>query len=138
MSTVRFEDCPDVVATGVDGEAFDGSRQEVLHQAARFCQAMVDANGAALRDLVDPEAIFTHMSGRRQTRDEFIADVTRGALRYHAIAMERPTVRVEGDVGAVSYTSVLDANAYGAKGVYRMQTSHLFERRDGVWTLIGS
>ena len=49
------------------------------------------------------------------------ADIADGNLRYFTIGMDSPKVEVSGDTASVTYTSVLNANAYGAKGTYRMK-----------------
>lgn len=42
-------------------------------------------------------------------------------------------INVNGDTAIIDYTSVLDANAYGAKGVYRIHGVHKFSKVDGKW-----
>jgi len=36
---------------------------------------MTDADIDTMRELVSEDAVFTHMSGRQQTREEYFADV---------------------------------------------------------------
>lgn len=137
MGPFRFEECPDVEVNGVDFDTFGADERAVLRQTARFCQALVDADALALRGIVDEGALFTHSSGFKQTREEYIADVTGGALRYFSIGISHPRIRAEGDGAVISYTSVLNANAYGARGVYRMNVAHRFERTDDGWLMSG-
>lgn len=122
-----------VEITDFDPAALTAEEQAVLCQQARYCQAMTEADTDTLRELVPEDATFTHMSGRQQTREEYFADIESGALRYFTIGMENPEVEVEGDRAAVTFTSVLNANAYGAQGTYRMHGTHHWELRDGAW-----
>ena len=133
MNAYDFSDFPNVELTGVDLSALDDEQLAVLYQQARYCQAMTDADTDTLREIVSPDAVFTHMSGRQQTREEYFADIESGALRYFTIGIDRPTVEVDGDAASVTYTSVLNANAYGARGTFRMGGTHWFEKRDGAW-----
>jgi len=82
MKAYDFSDFPNVELTGVDLSALDDEQLAVLYQQARYCQAMTDADTDTLREIVSPDAVFTHMSGRRQTREEYFADIESGALRY--------------------------------------------------------
>ena len=109
---------------------------EVLYQHAKYCQAMTDADTDTMRELVSEDMVFTHMSGRQQTREEYFADVEDGSLRYFTIGIDSPVVEVDGDMASITYTSVLNANAYGARGTYRMNGTHWFEKRDGNWISI--
>ena len=133
MNTYDFEDFPNVELTGVDLSTLDAGQLAVLYQQARYCQAMTDADTDTLRQIVSPDTVFTHMSGRQQTREEYFADIESGALRYFNIGIDHPTVEVDGDTASITYTSVLNANAYGARGTFRMSGTHWFEKRDGDW-----
>ena len=61
-----------------------------------------------------------------------------GSLRYFTIGIDSPVVEVDGDVASVTYTSVLNANAYGARGTYRMKGTHWFEKRNGDWISVNA
>lgn len=56
-----------------------------------------------------------------------------GSLNYYNIGIENPKIVVRGSDAMITYTSVLDANAYGAKGVYRMQGVHKFKKIGNKW-----
>ena len=43
---------------------------------------------------------------------------------------------VDGELASINYTSVLNANAYGARGTYRMSGTHWFEKQDESWISI--
>ena len=121
---------------GVDLSAMDAEELAVLYRQAQYCQAMTEADTDTLREIVAPDAVFTHMSGRQQPREEYFADIKRGALRYFTIGIDHPTVEVNGDTASITYTSVLNANAYGARGTFRMHGTHWFEKRDGEWIFV--
>ena len=73
-----------------------------------------------MRELVSEDMTYTHMSGMTQTREEYFADIADGSLRYFTIGMDSPKIEVSGDTASVTYTSVLNANAYGARGTWRI------------------
>lgn len=127
---------PNVDITGIDLSSLTQEELAVLHQAARYCEAMTEADIDTMREIVSEDMVFTHMSGRQQTREEYFADVADGSLRYYTIGMEKPIVQVDGDRATVTYTSVLNANAYGARGTFRMKGTHHYEKRDGAWIAV--
>ena len=69
MKAFDFSDFPNVELIGVDLSALDDEQLAVLYQQVRYCQAMTDADTDTMREIVSPDAVFTHMSGRRQTRE---------------------------------------------------------------------
>lgn len=138
MAEYDFSAFTNVELTGADLSAMSEEETAVLYQQAKYCQAMTDADTGTMGELVSEDMVFTHMSGRQQTRDEYFADVEDGSLRYFTIGIDSPVVEVDGDVASVTYTSVLNANAYGARGTYRMKGTHWFEKRNGDWISVNA
>ena len=53
-----------------------------------------------------------------------------------AFALADPVIEIDGDRATVTYTAILNANAYGARGTFRMKGSHHYENRDGAWIAV--
>ncbi len=122
-----------VEITGINTSELSDEEQAVLYQQARYCQAMTEADTETMREITSPDMIFTHMSGRQQTREEYFADIADGNLQYFTIGIENPVVNINGSYASVSYTSVLNANAYGARGTYRIDGTHWYEKQNENW-----
>ena len=131
-----FEPFSKVHISGTDISSLNEEELAVLYAQARYCQAMTDADIDTMRELVSEDMVFTHMSGMRQTREEYFADVADGSLNYFTIGIADPVIKVDGDKAQITYTSVLNANAYGARGTYRMKGTHHYEKRDGAWIAV--
>ena len=125
-----------VTLKGVDLKALNEDELSALYQAARYCQAMTEADIDTMREIVSEDMKFVHMSGMTQTREEYFADVADGSLTYYTIGMEDPVVAVDGDMATVTYTAALTANAYGARGTFRMKGTHYYQRIDGEWIAV--
>lgn len=115
MARFNFSDFSNVELIHADIGSMSEEQLAVLYQQAKYCQAMTDADTNTLRQLVSESTTFTHMSGRQQTREEYFADIENG------------------DIASVEFTSVLSANAYGAKGTYRMSGTHYWKKQNGEW-----
>lgn len=122
--------------TGADWNALREPERSVLYRQAEYCQAMTEADIEKMREIIAEETMFTHMSGRQQTREEYLADISRGRLRYFTIGIEDPVIEVDGDRASITFTSVLNANAYGARGTFRMHGTHHYEMREGDWIAV--
>ena len=109
-----FGEFPNVNVTGIDLAFLSDEELSVLYAQAKYCQAMTDADIEVMRELVSEDKTFTHMSGLQQTREEYFADVADGSLNYFTIGIADPVIMVDGDMAQLTYTSVLNANAYGA------------------------
>lgn len=133
MESYDFSEFTNVEITGADISDFNEEELAVLYQQARYCQAMTEADTNTMRKMVSEDAIFTHMSGRQQTREEYFADIENGDLQYFTIDIDEPEIEIDGDEASITYTSVLNANAYGARGTYRMGGTHGYKKVDGEW-----
>ncbi len=136
MSRFDFHQFPNIIITGIDADSLSDAEQAILYAQARYCQAMTDADIDTMRRLVAEDKIYTHMSGMRQTREEYFADVANGSLRYFTIGISDPVIKTDGDKGSISYTSVLNARAYGARGTFRIKGTHYYEYRSGEWIAV--
>ncbi len=136
MTDYDFTAFTNVEITGIDSDSLTKEELSVLYQAARYCQAMTEADIETMREIVSEDMVFVHMSGMRQTREEYFADVADGSLTYYTIGMADPVIEIDGDHAIVTYTSILNANAYGARGTFRMKGSHHYENRDGAWIAV--
>ena len=133
MTDFDFSVFDNVEITGINTSELSADEQAVLYQQARYCQAMTEADTETMTEITSPDMIFTHMSGRQQTREEYFADIENGDLQYFTIGIENPVVNINGSYASVSYTSVLNANAYGARGTYRIDGTHWYEKQDENW-----
>ena len=136
MTDDNFTVFTHVEITGIDLHSLTKEELDLLYQAARYCQAMADKDIDTMREIVSEDMVFVHMSGMRQTREEYFADVADGSLTYYTIGMADPVIEIDGDHAIITYTSILNANAYGARGTFRMKGSHHYENRDGVWIAV--
>ena len=131
-----FSVFPNVKISGIDLKKLSEEELSVLYTQARYCQAMTDADIDILREIVSEDMVFTHMSGRRQTREEYFADIADGHLDYYTIGIEKPVLEIAGDQASITFTSVLNASAYGAVGTYRMKGTHHYVRTEGNWIAV--
>ena len=131
-----LEDSTNIEVRGIDIDSLTDEQMEILLLQAQYCQAMTDADTDTMRELVSEDMTYTHMSGKTQTREEYFADIEKGRLNYYTIGIENPVIEVDGDTATIEYTSVLNANAYGARGTFRMSGIHHYVKRDGSWILV--
>lgn len=138
MSVYDFSEFGNVDITGCDVSGLSEIEQAVLFTQARYCQAMTDADIETMREIVSEDRIFTHMSGKTQSREEYFADIEKGRLNYFTIGIENPVIKIDGDTATITFTSVLNASAYGARGTFRMGGTHKYKNRDGVWIAVNN
>ena len=109
--------------------------KSVLEVYNAIMDAMVAKDRAVLEKYYAPDLVFTHMSGKKQTREEFFDDIVNGKLNYYKITTHKADVSVNGDTATVDYRHTLDALAYGARGEWTFNGTMFLRKTDGVWVV---
>lgn len=112
----------------------DSSEEEiVLNRYKEMQQAMCDKDEKVLNEVIKDGTTFTHMSGKTQTKEEYIADIVSRRLDYQSYTIENPKVTIEGNKAILTARVNLTANAYGAQGTYPFNITAYLEKIDGKW-----
>jgi uncharacterized protein (TIGR02246 family) len=99
--------------------------------------AMVAGDTAALDELLDPECVYVHTNGLRETKAEYIEMVRSGQYRYQRVTAAELSIRILGDVAVVLGCTTLDVLLPDGspKRVYG-RSIVLWTRRTGPWRLL--
>ena len=115
-------------------KSFSHSDWEILDRFIEFQNALIDKNEHKLNEIILDDYELVHMSGKRQSKKEFIDEVMDGTLNYFKSEIINPTVLHDGDSSATLIADVtLTAKVYGAQGKWTLNTVAGFEKIDGVW-----
>ena len=107
--------------------------QEVRAGYAAQRRAMVAGDADALGALLADGYTLTHMSGFRQRKAEWLADVRSGEMTYHAIEDVEVSVDLDGDVPVVTARTRTEATIWGSHGTWPLQLRTRFVDVGGSW-----
>ena len=113
--------------------AMTDEEKSVLAVYNAIMDAMVAKDRATLEKYYARDLIFTHMSGKKQTRKEFFDDIVNRKLNYYKLTTHKADVSVNGDTATVDYRHTLDALAYGARGAWTFNGTMFMRKINGVW-----
>ena len=111
------------------------SQKEVLEKFKQFQQAMIDKDSDKLNEIISDNYTLTHMSGKTQTKEEFINEIRDGVLNYYASTIHEPEIIVNGDKSRIVADVDLDAKVYGMKGVWTVKTDLKMIKTDSDWII---
>ena len=106
-----------------------GTAAALLANYDAQCQAMVAGDADALGALLSDDFVLVHMTGYRQTKAEWLADVRSGAMTYHAMEDVDVSVDASSGVAALTARTRTEATIWGAHGTWPLQLQITFERR---------
>jgi ketosteroid isomerase-like protein len=113
-------------------------------EAIRACyreywRCMIAKDGKELRRLMADSYVLVHMTGVRQTREEFLDGLEKGVFQYYSAEHDSIQVTVSRDTAVMTGRSRVSAAVYGGrKNVWRLQGDFTLRKERGVWRFTGS
>ena len=78
-------------------KSFSDVDSEILERFIEFQQALIDKDAEKLDEILTEKYELVHMSGKRQTKQEFISEIMDGTLNYYKSEIIDPTIeKVDG------------------------------------------
>ena len=117
--------------------AQDSATARVLAADNQRFAAMMRADTAALRTRLADDLAYTHTTGARQNKAEFLCTLASGQLRYRSIAPTERTVRFLGAEGAVVVgRSNMQVESGGQVLAFAIRYLAVYRRVAGEWQLV--
>lgn len=115
-------------------KSFSHEDSEILNRFIEFQQALIDKDEDKLNDILTEKYELIHMSGKRQTKEEFISEIMDGTLNYYESEIIDPTILWDDSERPTLVADVtLTAKVYGINGKWTLDTTVDFEKIDGKW-----
>ena len=111
-------------------------QEEVLERFIEFQYAMIEKDLEKLNELLEDNYTLTHMSGKTQTKDEYIGEIMDGTLNYYESIINNPIITIkEKDKALLKADVTLDAKVYGMKGTWTLHSEQTMEKINEKWYL---
>lgn len=100
---------------------------------------MIEKNIEGLKNLMTSDYCLFHMTGVRQTADEFLEGLKNGTFNYYSAVHDEIKVVVDGDSATMIGKSRVVAAVYGGgKGRWRLQGDFTLRKENGNWKFTSS
>ena len=120
----------------VNKENLNQDQEEVLERFIEFQYAMIEKDLEKLNELLKDNYTLRHMSGKTQTKTEYIDEIMDGTLNYYKSIINNPIIMIkEKDKALLKADVTLDAKVYGMKGTWTLHSEQTMEKINGKWYL---
>jgi len=100
---------------------------------------MIEKNIEGLKNLMTSDYCLYHMTGVRQSADEFLKGLDNGTFNYYSAEHDDIVVSVHGDEATMIGKSRVVAAVYGGgKGSWRLQGDFTLRKENGNWKFTSS
>ncbi len=126
-----------VTALPTAAETAAQERTEQVHatQAARF-QAMLNADVAALNNVLADDLVYAHTTGTIDSKSSMIDNIGSGAIDYELIEPSDVRIRLYGDVAVVTGSANMQVSVGDQIHQVFIRFIEVYVARDDLWQLV--
>ena len=114
-------------------QGLSSAKVQVLNVLDRRIAAMLKNDFAALAALLDDALVYTHSSGRVETKAEFIDSLRSGKLKYVSANLDDLRVRIYGSTALVTGHARMTVESGSQQRVLEIRFLDVYLRRNGRW-----
>ena len=104
-----------------------------------YWRRMIAKDAEGLRELMADDYALRHMTGARQSREEFLRGLENGVFNYYSAEHDSIEVTVSGDSAVLTGKSRVLAAVYGGgKHWWKLRGDFTLRKENDRWKLTGS
>lgn len=108
--------------------------QQISSLYERMYTAMIAKAEAVLREVHAEDFVLVHMTGKHQTREQYIRAIMDGTLNYYSAETEDLQISVNGDEATLRGRSRVNAAVFGGgRHTWRLELLFRLRKERGVW-----
>lgn len=109
-------------------------QEEVLKRFIDFQEAMIVKDYDKLDVILNDNYTLTHMSGKTQSKEEYINEIMDGTLNYYKSTIDNPIITIIEEIKSIFKADVtLEAKVYGIKGTWTLHSEQTMEKINDTW-----
>lgn len=114
--------------------------EEIIKDIYRdYWRFMIEKNADKLRGIMSDNYYLLHMTGIRQTKEEFLNGLLDGTFNYYSAVHDQIEVRIDAGSAAMTGRSRVSAVVYGGrKHTWKLQGDFTLKKENGSWKLTSS
>ena len=114
-------------------------RELIRGMYRQYWRYMIEKNADGLRGMMTQDYCLFHMTGARQSADEFLKGLLDGTFRYSSAEHDSIDVQIRGDRACMTGCSRILASVYGGNTrIWRLRGDFTLRKDRGEWKLSSS
>ena len=109
-------------------------KEHIIQLYKEMYTAMINKDRSELERVHDDSFVLIHMTGMRQSKQEYINAVIDGTLNYYSASHEDIQVEINGETAVLTGRSKVTAAVFGGgKHTWRLQLRFRLVKNNGEW-----
>ena len=113
--------------------------EEIKQLYIDLCDASISKDINKLRTILADNYVLVHMTGKRQSKEDYINSVINGELKYFESKHESIEVQIDGDTAKIiGKTRTLASPFSMSKSWWRLRQDLIVEKINNEWKIVSS
>ena len=111
-------------------------KEQIQSLYVAMYKAMMAKDTLALGKLLSDDSVLVHMTGHKQSKQEYLSEIASGVLNYYSVETDSLDIVVNGDTARMIGRSRVNAAVYGGgRHTWRLQMDSQLRKIDGKWLI---
>ena len=113
-----------------------GNEQMIIDLDKKRMTAMAQKDVAALKNMLCKGLIYTHSSGRQDTKQSLLDGMESGSTVYTSIEPSEVKAQDLGNAVVLTGVAAISVNSKGKPNSFRVRFTDVYENQNGTWRMI--
>jgi hypothetical protein len=113
-----------------------GNGQMIIDLDKQRMTAMAQKDVAALKNMICKGLVYTHSSGRQDTKDSLLEGMESGSTVYTSMVPSEVKAQDLGNAVVLTGVAAISVDAKGKSNSFRVRFTDVYENQNGTWRMI--
>ena len=113
-----------------------GNEQMIIELDKKRMTATAQKDTAALKTMLCKGLVYTHSSGRQDTKQSLIDAMESGATVYTSMAPSEVKAQDLGNAVVLTGIAAISVNSNGKPNSFRVRFTDVYENQNGAWRMV--
>ena len=110
--------------------------QTIIELDQRRMTAMAQKDVAALKNMLCKGLVYTHSSGRQDTKQSLLDGMESGTTVYTSMVPSEVKAQDFGNVVVLTGVAAISVNSRGKPNSFRVRFTDVYENQNGTWRMV--
>jgi hypothetical protein len=113
-----------------------GNEQMIIELDKQRMTAMAQKDVAALKNMICKGLVYTHSSGRQDTKQSLLDGMESGSTVYTSMVPSEVKAQDLGNAVVLTGVAAISVNSKGKANFFRVRFTDVYENQNGTWRMI--
>jgi len=113
-----------------------GNEQMIIDLDKKRMTAMAQKDVAALKGMICKSLVYTHSSGRQDTKESLLANMESGSTVYTSIVPSEVKAQDLGNAVVLTGVAAISVNSNGKPNSFKVRFTDVYENQNGTWRMV--